>query len=210
MDYTYADFSYIAPPRAEAKIPFGMLALYEDGGWLAQVKKNGTNSVIFVPPDRVPIAYNRHGEVHKAWQFDADSARFFARLPGRNWYVFNAELLHNKVTGGPRNTNYLHDVLVYDGTYLLGRSYAERYGLLHKTFARYITEEEHTHLVLNEQTWLAKSFSKEFKKIFKEGLADEEDEGLVLKNPNGLLSTTDGKGASWMAKCRKQAKNFGF
>ena len=208
MEYT--EFSYIAPPRAEAKIPVGMLNLYEEGGWLAQIKKNGTNSVIFVPPDRVPFAYNRHGERHKAWEFDKESAALFARLPGKNWYVFNAELLHNKVSDGPRNTNYLHDVLVHDGTYLLGRSYAERYNLLSKTFGRSISGDAYTHFVLNEQTWLAKSLLKGFKQIFKEKLAEEEDEGLVLKDPRGVLSTTDGKGAPWMAKIRKPMKNYGF
>jgi hypothetical protein len=206
----YNEFSYIAPPRAEAKIPVGMLPLYEEGGWLAQIKKNGTNSVIFVPPDRVPYAYNRHGERHKAWEFDEESAHFFARLPGKNWWVFNAELLHNKVSGGPRNTNYLHDVLVHDGTYLLGRSYAERYGLLYKTFRRYVKREEYAYRVLNAQTWLATCLTESFKKIFKEKLSEEEDEGLILKNPGGLLATTDGKGAPWMAKIRKPAKNFGF
>ena len=210
MQYSYTEFAYIAPPRAEAKIPVGMLALYEDGGWLAQIKKNGTNSVIFVPPDRTPFAYNRHGERHKAWAFDEESAKFFRKLPGRNWFVFNAELLHNKVSGGPHNTNYLHDVLVYDGTYLLGRSYAERYNFLNKVFDRYITGEEYTHFMLNPQTWLAKCLFGGFKQIFKEKLSDDEDEGLVLKNPNGLLSTTDGKGASWMCKIRKPMKNYGF
>jgi hypothetical protein len=208
MEYT--DFAYIAPPRAEAKIPLAMLSIYEEGGWLAQVKKNGTNSVIFVPPDRTPFAYNRHGERHKAWEFDEESARFFARLPGRNWYVFNAELLHSKVSGGPKNTNYLHDCLVYDGTYLVGRSYRERYNLLYKAFDRYVTGQEYSHFVLNAQTWLAKSMTKGFKAIFKEKLSGDEDEGLVLKDPQGLLATTDGKGAPWMAKIRKPMKNYSF
>src|ERR1700745_3091787 len=172
MEYT--SFAYIAPPRAEAKIPFALLFIYEEGGWIAQIKKNGTNSVIFVPPDRVPFAYNRHGERHKAWEFDEESARFFAKLRGRNWYVFNAELLHSKVSGGPKNTNYLHDCLVYDGTYLVGRSYQERFNLLYKAFERYIVAEDFSHFLLNDKTWLAKSMTKGFKQIFKQ-LVEEMD-----------------------------------
>jgi hypothetical protein len=206
----YTSFSYLAPPRAEAKIPLGMLSIYEDGGWIAQIKKNGTNSVIFVPPDRIPFAYNRHGERHKVWDFDKESAAFFSKLPGKNWYVFNAELLHSKVSGGPRNTNYLHDVLVYDGTYLVGRTYHERYNLLYKAFDRYITEDGGlSHFILNPQTLLAKSIMAGFKTTFK-GLTENEDEGLVLKDPQGLLGTTDGKNARWMAKIRKPNKNLGF
>jgi hypothetical protein len=207
----YTEFAYLAPPRAEAKIPLSMLSLYEEGGWLAQVKKNGTNSVIFVPPDRKPFAYNRHGERQKLWDFDKASALFFSKLPGHNWYVFNAELLHSKVSGGPKNTNYLHDVLVYDGTYLVGRTYWERYNLLYKAFDRYISEDGGlSHFILNEQTLLAKSEKKGFKKIFRERLIENEDEGLVLKDPQGLLATTDGKNARWMAKIRKPNKNLGF
>jgi hypothetical protein len=208
MEYT--SFAYLLPPRAEAKIPVAMLSLYENAGWLAQVKKNGTNSVIFVPPDRKPFAYNRHGERHKVWDFDKESARFFSKLPGSNWYVFNAELLHSKVSGGPRNTNYLHDVLVYDGTYLLGRTYLERYNLLFKAFDPYVSGEAFSHFILNPQTLLAKSVRTGFKTMFKEQLIAGEDEGLVIKDPRGLLSTTDGKNARWMAKIRKPNKNLGF
>ena len=209
MEYT--EFAYIAPPRAEAKIPLAMLSIYEEGGWFAQVKKNGTNSVIFVGPNRIPFAYNRHGERQKAWSFDKDSAHFFEKLPGRNWYVFNAELLHSKVSGGPKNTNYLHDCLVYDGTYLLGRTYFERYNLLFKAFDDYITEDGGlSHFILNKQTLLAKSMKKGFKAIFKEQLIENEDEGLVLKDPQGLLGTRDGQNARWMAKIRKPNKNLGF
>jgi hypothetical protein len=216
MEYT--SFSYLAPPRAEAKIPVAMLSIYEEGGWLAQIKKNGTNSVIFVPPDRKPFAYNRHGERHKVWDFDKESALFFSKLPGHNWYVFNAELLHSKVSGGPRNTNYLHDVLVYDGTYLVGRTYRERQNLLYTALDRYVTEQTFSHFILNPQTLLAKSFGVnagmleggKFKAIFKEKLISDEDEGLVLKDPQGLLGTTDGKNARWMAKIRKPNKNLGF
>jgi hypothetical protein len=206
----YANFSYLAPPRAEAKIPFGMLSIYEEGGWFAQVKKNGTNSVIFVGPNRIPFAYNRHGERQKAWSFDKASALFFEKLPGHNWYVFNAELLHSKVSGGPKNTNYLHDCLVYDGTYLVGRTYLERYNLLFKAFDPYVTGGTYSHFFLNAQTLLAKSTRKGFKALFKEGLTENEDEGLVLKDPRGLLATTDGKNARWMAKIRKPNKNLGF
>jgi len=207
----YSKFAYIAPPRAEAKIPVAMLSIYEDGGWIAQVKKNGTNSVIFVPPDRKPFAYNRHGERQKLWDFDKESARFFSKLPGKKWYVFNAELLHSKVSGGPKNTNYLHDCLVYNGIYLVGRTYHERYNLLYKAFDPYITEDGGlSHFILNGQTLLAKSIMAGFKTVFKEQLIENEDEGLVVKDPQGLLATTDGKNARWMAKIRKPNKNLGF
>lgn len=193
----YAGFSYITPPRAEVKIPRSLLASFEGKGWWAQIKKNGTNSVIFVPPDRVPFAYNRHGEAHKQWRFTAASAAPFAALPGTGWYVFNAELLHSKVSGGPKDTNYAHDVLVADGRYLLGKSYAERYAIVRGL------------LVPGPNLLVAGYETEGFGALF-DGLSAGEDEGLVLKNPGGKLGTRDGSGAGWMVKCRRLHKNFGF
>jgi hypothetical protein len=211
----YSSFSYITPPRAEAKIPVGLLRMYEKQNWVAQVKKNGTNSVIFVGPDRKPFAYNRHGEPHRQWKFDAASAELFRAIPGQGWYVFNAELLHSKVSGGPRNTNYVHDLLVADGEYLLGSTYLERVTLLEKLlfdvsglFASDATFKT-SHFELTPTTWLATWIVGNFVSNY-EALSAPEDEGLVLKDPQGKLRTTDGKGAPWMAKIRRANKNLGF
>jgi hypothetical protein len=193
----YNSFSYITPPRAEVKIPRSLLPSYEEKGWIGQIKKNGINSVIFVPPDRKPFAYNRHGEVHKQWTFTAASVAPFAALPGTGWYVFNAELLHSKVSGGPKDTNYVHDVLVADGRYLLGKSYAERYEMVRGLFSP------------GPNLLVAGYASAEFGALF-DSLSAGEDEGLVLKNPAGKLGTRDGSGAGWMVKCRRIHKNFGF
>jgi hypothetical protein len=193
----YAGFAYITPPRAEVKSPRSLLSSYQEKGWWAQIKKNGTNSMIFVGPDRLPFAYNRHGERHKQWAFTAASAAPFAALPGTGWYVLNAELLHSKVRGGPKDTNYVHDVLVADGVYLLGKSYAERYAMVRGLF------------VPGPNLLVAEYVSEGFGALF-DSLSAGEDEGLVLKNPAGKLGTRDGSGAGWMVKCRRIHKNFGF
>jgi hypothetical protein len=193
----YTGFSYITPPRAEVKIPRSLLASYQAKGWWAQTKKNGTNSVIFIGPDRKPFAYNRHGEVHKQWKFSPASAAPFAALPGTGWYVFNAELLHSKVSGGPKDTNYVHDILVADGVYLLGKTYAERYALVRSL------------LTPAPKLLLADYARENFTALF-DSLTAGEDEGLVLKSPEGKLGTRDGSGANWMVKIRKLHKNFSF
>ena len=59
MDYT--EYSYLYPPRPDAKVPQGMLGFYEKRGWIAQVKKNGTCTVIFAHKDKV-IFKTRHGD----------------------------------------------------------------------------------------------------------------------------------------------------
>lgn len=211
----YESFKYLTPPRTESKVPPGLISYYEAKGWLAQCKKNGTNSVVFVPPDRKPFAYGRHGEVHKAWKFTPQSAALFAAIPGHGWYVFNSELLHSKVKD-LRDTNYVHDVLVADGELLIGSTYADRQAILGETLQAAAEElnlpeavEAKTHFILNANTWLAKSLPPDFKTGYN-SLVDDEDEGLVLKSPTGKLSLSDGKNAPWMVKIRRATKNFSF
>jgi hypothetical protein len=207
----FDSFLYMTPPRAKSPIPPSRLGLYESMGWIAQLKKNGQNSVIYVPPNRIPFAYNRHGERHKTWVFTAGSEAIFAALPGNGWWVFNGELLNAKVSG-IRDINYLHDVLVADGELLLNTTYQYRHDTLCATLPKLSKSrilETPTHWILDAHTWIAKRITAGFSALF-DGLTDPEDEGLVLKNPQGILGTRCGNGAGWMVKCRRPTKNAGF
>lgn len=202
----YDKFTFIEPPRAEKAIPPSLLKAYEMPGWVAQAKKNGTNSVIFISPDKEMFAYNRHGVKHKNWSFDKDNSQAFRNLPGKGWYVINAELLHAKVKG-LRDVNYIHDILVDDGEYLCGTSYASRYVRLQNLFFNQAMKAVPTHWILNKYTWLARNFRDNFRDAF-DSLKSDEDEGLVLKNMNGILQSKSNNG--WTVKCRRNTKNFGF
>lgn len=147
----------------------------------------------------------RHNNEHKQWQFTPPTAAIFKSLPGKGWYVINAELLHSKVVG-LRDINYIHDILVEDGEYLLGTTYAQRYARLLMLFLKG-QEQTESHFVLDDHTWLAKNHKGSFKSLFK-SLDRPEDEGLVLKNPEGKLAPKDNSG--WTVKCRRPQKNFGF
>jgi hypothetical protein len=205
----YEAYAYIAPPRAETKIMEAMLGFYEKRGWIAQIKKNGTNSVIYVPPKSVgrPFAKTRHAEdpEHKVWQFTEKSIAAFEEIQGSRWYVFNAELMHSK-GHGYRDTNYVHDILVHDGRYMLGTTVAGRQTLLRKIFGVIDLKGPRSHYVYNDNTWIVKNHTNGFQRLF--GQLENEDEGLVLKNPEGLLTTRDN--GSWAVKCRHPHKNFGF
>lgn len=201
----YKSYSYITPPRAEGKVAPATLPFYEQKGWIAQCKKNGTNSVIFVPPSEKIFAKTRHNDDHKAWKFTEGSSKIFDETRNAGWNVFNAELMHSKGNGF-RDINYLHDVLVWNGEYLIGKTYQERFELLQNIFCD-IKDETHSHYVINDHTWLAKNFKADFSKLFH-SLTNNEDEGLVLKNPKGKLELRDNTG--WLVKCRKFHKNYGF
>jgi len=198
----YDKFAFITPPRAENRIPPGLLDGYEARGWWAQRKLNGTNSVIFVSPEKTLRAMTRHGEDHKMWSFSDDSAAVFRNLPGRGWWVINAELMHSK-GGGMRDVNYVHDVLVADGDWLLGSTYQQRWGILSSVLPG---KEDGWRRIVNAKTWLANNVVSGFKDAFS-SLVGVEFEGLVLKDPLGKLAT---KGVPWAVKCRRPAKNYGF
>jgi hypothetical protein len=202
----YTKFIYLTPPRPENAIPPSRLKTFERKHWIAQIKKNGTNSVIFVSPEKKVTAMGRHNNEHKQWQFTPESAAIFKALPGTGWYVINAELMHSKVPG-IRDINYIHDVLVEDGDYLLGTTYAQRYSRLLMLFLHNNTEMTQSHFALDRNTWLVRNHPQGFRELF-DSLSAPEDEGLVLKNTLGRLAPKDNSG--WNVKCRRPHKNFGF
>lgn len=196
----YTKFKYFSPPRVETA---GAVEALPKNHW-TQIKKNGTNSMIFVGPNKELLGYNRHGEIHKAWQFTEKSSKAFLNLPKAGWQVINAELLHSK-TPHIKDTNYIHDLLVHDGKYLIGSTYQQRYELLLALFGPQITGEGHDHFVINSNTVIAKNFNVDPVELFAT-LTAVEDEGLVTKNPKGIW--IPGVTPNWMSKSRKPHKNY--
>jgi hypothetical protein len=211
----YERYEYLWPPRPDSKRavpPTGAMGLsfYERRGWFAQIKKNGTCNVIAVSPEGELVTMNRHRETHKLWNPTPASSAAFQKLPGKGWYVFVAELLHSKVTNGPRDTNYIFDVLVADGEYLVGKTFLERQAILADIFPKSKSETA-SHRVIDSNTWVAKLIKSDFEGVF-EGLSSAEDEGLVIKNPMAKLELCSRQAANtaWQVKCRKTHKNFSF
>lgn len=199
-------FSYLWPPRPEKAVPPELLGFYEKRGWVAQHKLNGTCNVLAVNPARQIVAMNRHAEQHKAWKPTEASSRAFRKLPGKGWWVFVAELMHSKVPG-IKDTNFVHDVLVADGVYLIGKTMAERQAILDEVFPS--GKDCGSHVVIDENTWRAKNHTGGFRKLFA-GLERPEHEGIVVKNPKAVLALCGraSSNAGWQVKCRKPHKNY--
>ena len=204
----YDEYSYLFPPRPEQKIAVPSLGFYEQRGFWAQTKKNGTCTVIFARKNEI-IFKTRHPEVadgeHRMWKPEGDHNAFFAG--SEKWNVYVAELLNSKVTNGPKSELYIFDQIVADGVHLVGTTFAERQVMLHDKFDG--TDE-------GDQVRIAKRIT--LAKCFDEGFADRfsklkpEDEGLVLKNPNGILKPCFkmDSNASWQVKCRIPHRNYSF
>lgn len=205
----YTKYTYLYPPRPEKAIPPGLLSAYEAKGWVGQYKKNGTCNVTFVSPEKEITVMTRHNAKHKAWSPTVASNKFFKELPGKGWYVFVTELLHNK-TPTVKDTHYIFDILVYDGEHLSGKTFAERMDLL-ATFIPENAEMTDSHFIVNPNMWIARTVASGFEDTFKE-ITTPEDEGLVLKDPNAKLKLPFKKNSNvgWMIKSRKSHSNYGF
>lgn len=187
--------TFYYPPRPERAIASSLISWFEDRGYIAQIKKNGTCSVISIDSNGTPTWKTRHNEAHKAWTPTEELNNYFS---GFKDSIFVGELLHSK---GPsvKDTIYLFDVLRYLGKDLVGKTFVERQNILKSV------------VPLSEKIILAKTHSKCLRGLY-DSLSDPLDEGLVLKNPNAVLKDClrNGLNAGWQVKCRKSTKNYSF
>lgn len=207
---TYDRYQFLYPPRPGGKPISPMsIAISEKAGYWAQKKKNGTCSVIFTNGTDV-IFKKREGPDadHKFWTPKDAHYEFFRSL-GNKWNVFAAELLHAK---GPsvKDELYIFDIMVHNGEYLVGVTFAERMQILSNMFAKNWKDEGDQYRVHKHVT-IAKTYSGGFKGLFNN--LGPLDEGLVFKLPTGKLKpcVDENANSGTMQKCRHpKAKTYSF
>ena len=206
----YDSYRYLWPPRPEKAAPPELIEFYWRRGWLAQVKKNGTCTVIFANGGQV-IFKTRHNDDHKAWSPQARHVQFFGQRQG--WNVYVAELLHSK---GPtlKNHLYLFDILVNDGVELTGTTLCERQTILRTRFPSPRAD------IIGSRAGLgARMICDDVSQA--ENLTDPSaawaalgtlDEGLVFKNPTAKLAPclTEKSNGEWQIKIRLPHSNYSF
>ena len=200
----YDEYQYLWPPRPEQKIPQGLLTFYEKKGFWGQIKKNGTCTLIFAKGNQV-IFKTRHNDDHKLWSPTQEHIRFFQGSD--NWNVYVAELLHSKVSGGPKNQLFIFDKIVDDGIHLVGLTFEDRQLILQ---SQWEGTDEGDQTRVHDYVSVAHCYTGDFAKLFTQ--LKPEDEGLVLKNPKAQLKACmkEGNNASWSVKCRIPTKNYSF
>ncbi len=189
----YESFVPFKPLRPGDKpIPPVLIAGVEaEGGKIAQVKYDGTNSLAYCFPretgaERKVEWRTRDTTPHDQWNPTADSNALFVDWPGNGWAVVNAELLNNKVKvsdGGFKDVLVIFDFYVQGGVWLTDFSYGDRYTLLHEILKDSIVGETWDHYIINDHVWLAKNFKRDFTGLFR-GLKDRIHEGIVIKDWN--------------------------
>ncbi len=214
MEFT--KYSFLFPPRPSKAIPSSLIPFYANRGWVGQYKKNGICTVLYVSPDKEIIVRTRHDDEHKRWAPTAASTDVFKSLPGKGWYVFIVEVLHNKFKGR-RDTIYAFDIVVEDSKQLTGKTFTERQEILRGLFdAR--DEGDASHYVVNPNVWISRTITEDLTSVMEVVNAQApaegapENEGLVLKNPKARLEPMSRKTSNtgWQVKCRITHANYVF
>lgn len=205
MEYT--EYQYLWPPRPDNKIPKTSLGFMIKQGYAAQVKKNGTCTVIFCCKD-VVIFKTRHGdgEDHKAWKPKAEHVEFFKNRSDK-WNVYVAELLHSK-TPHIKDQLYIFDKIVHEGVQLVGKTFDERQEILLADWPH--LKDEGDQIRVGQYVSIAKVFYEGFDELWKKLKA--EDEGLVLKRRTAKLERCirQTSNNAWQVKCRRPHTNYTF
>lgn len=212
----FRQWSYIYPPRPKTAAPFGDIARYGDGRWLAQLKLNGTRNIIAVSPEGQVDFWNRHKSRHRAWTPPAwlvgEVRERFAR---GQWVVLDSELLHSK-HASVKDTLYLFGALVLGGQYLVGETYEHCYAGLVKAcgavgsdvpgYGGHVAE-------IGRGLWLARMIHPDrWRDAWDVAARNPVAEGLVLKRVNARLEPgrVEENNGSWMIRCRKAGKGYPF
>lgn len=213
----YNEYAYLYPPRPECKVTQDQLFAYQRRGWVAQVKKNGTCTLVFAKGDEV-IFKTRHneegtgGDNHKMWKPKKHNFDFFKGRSDK-WNVYVAELLNDK-TPSIKDHLYIFDQIVHNGVHLVGTNLIERHALLHEQLMTPDAKEEADLYRLGVGVSIARNLTRGFRDVFGQDGKNlkPEDEGLVLKSPTMKLDPCFKQTANngWQVKVRKLHKNYGF
>jgi len=209
----YSSPRYIYPPRPSNAIPNSDLVMYDDETFVAQIKMNGSNCVLFTNGVKV-IAMNRHNGVLSNFKIESEEILSLYKGDGA-WMVLNGEYLNknkNDETGKSFNHKFIiFDILVYNGDYLIGKSLEYRIHLLDSLYGNKECEKEYLHGV-SENVFRVKSYIRNFNDIFNKYTPIDVVEGLVLKRINSKLqiSGSEKNNEGWQLKSRKSTKNYKF
>lgn len=127
--------NYIFPPRAQDAIPLPDATIFANLGWIAQFKYNDGRCLIKYQPGETPELWNRHGEKFRNYTApdkliqQLETVHQKLGLSPADWSLIDGGLLNDKHQA-IKNTIVIWDILVLDGTHLLGSTYRDRYNFL--------------------------------------------------------------------------------
>lgn len=205
----YKEFKYIYPPRPEKTFPRNGMSSFDNGTFLAQPKYNGSCCEVYIGKDTWKVM-NRHKKTLNSFKITKDE--FQTIVTNDNLNVFVGEYL-DKSKKNEKNEVFNHkyiifDILVLNGKHLLGKTFQERFDILHKMF-KFKSETEYCYQI-TDNIYLTKTFYKDFGVHWDKFVEIDMLEGIVLKRKNaGLeLGTNEKNNTNSQLKCRKPTKNY--
>lgn len=216
----YTEFRYLFPPRPEHKIKPESIGEYEQAGFVAEAKFNGSCAVLFINGAYRSIRlYNRHGDPLTNTK-DLDFTPLYDSRGWMNmgWTVLCGEYMNkNKCDerGDPFNHKFIvWDILVWRSKYLINSTLQERYQLIGDMYG-YDAEawEERADKMLyklSDDIYIAHVFTRNLSNLYRQIIKTDMIEGLVLKRPTAKLdaSYNEQNNSSWQVKVRKPTKNY--
>jgi ATP-dependent DNA ligase len=206
----YSEFKYIYPPRPALKAPRTTISKFEELGFIAQPKLNGSCGVLFTDGQKV-IFMNRHKSPFSKYSIPQEELRNLHR--GEGWMVLVGEHMNKGQKDGKKklfNGKFvIFDILVYNGNHLVGTTFSERQELLNslyetQPFDPWISQISNSVYRANnvenpEQNWSP---------LTETGMY----EGYVFKKKDGKLDYgfNSGNNSGWQVKIRKPTKNYSY
>lgn len=233
-DFPQYSGNIMYPPRPKTSIPPEKVGDYEEKGYIAQLKYNGTRTLVEMSPGPTIKIWTRHKEPHKAYELTdamrSDLLAIYMAGDMTKTMIFDGELMHSK-TKNLKDTLVLFDILVCDSDHLIGMPMLARYSIMSDILGEPDQWEEETGRKIAakcrvfeldekdevverylERVWMAETFYHSFSDVYKSRIDMDEVEGLVLKKPQAPLDRgfSETNNESWLIRCRKPSKNYEY
>ncbi len=206
----YNSYKYIFPPRPEQAIPGNSLNRFDNQKYIGDPKLNGDCCVVFTNGIELHIM-NRHSKPSSKFKLDKKEILDLHR--GNGWMVLVGEYM-DKSKKDENNKTWNHklvlfDILVLNGTYLLGTTFEQRKSILNKLYGEPLTDKPLLHKI-SENVWKTIPVYSDFLKTFNSLVKFDMYEGLVLKMKNAKLEKGDREknNTKTQVKARKETKNY--
>lgn len=171
-------------------------AYSQDKLWIAEIKKNGDRLCLFKENNKF-VFMNRHKQELKYKPIDSIVEQLNSMdIP--NGTQLDGELIHNH-TKNVKHKIYLYDIYQIGGM-RVSSVFQERRKILEAL------------IKCNQNIELATQYKDDFVNLFKEVTKKEENEGLVMKKLDSMLSFNAIKSPDvyWQVKIRKPSKCYNF
>lgn len=209
----YNNYKYIFPPRPKNAIMSSDLDFWDNNTLLAQPKLNGSNSVLFISPEKI-IVMNRHNQTLTNVRVSVDEIKKIYKGNG-GWMVLNAEYMNKSKSDENRQVfNHkfvIFDILVLDNDYLVGSTFEQRVLLLDELYGNVACEKDYLWKV-SDNIYRVKSYTRDFLELYNSLVEIDMIEGLVLKRKGAKLErgNTENNNTKSQLKARKPTKNYRY